>query len=134
MIRLYGPASAHRRGGTVAFNVLDPTGRVVDERAVSRDASLHRISLRTGCFCNPGAAEAAFRLPRRALRSAPLDGTFEGYRARRGLPGGGAIRISLGLVSTLEDVERFLRFVADTYRDRLPHLAGLSRGNTCEPI
>ena len=60
MARIYGPASTRDRGGTVAFNLLDPDGRVVDERAVARDTAAAGISIRTGCFCNPGAVEAAF--------------------------------------------------------------------------
>ena len=68
LIRLYGPADRAGRGGTVAFNFLDPAGRVIDERAVARDAAAAGISLRTGCFCNPGAAEWAFGLGRKDVR------------------------------------------------------------------
>src|SRR5215472_13881194 len=39
LVRLYGPPSVLARGGTVTLNFLDPDGRPVDERAVSRDAS-----------------------------------------------------------------------------------------------
>lgn len=46
LIRLYGPADVTRRGGTVAFNFLDPAGRLIDERAVTRDAAAAGISLR----------------------------------------------------------------------------------------
>jgi selenocysteine lyase/cysteine desulfurase len=49
MVRVYGPTSVVSRGGTIAFNFLDPDGHLVDERAVGRDASAGRISLRTGC-------------------------------------------------------------------------------------
>jgi len=41
----------------VTFNFLDPRGAVVDQRAAARDASAAGISVRTGCFCNPGAGE-----------------------------------------------------------------------------
>jgi len=57
---IYGPRSWDRRGATIAFNFLHPDGDVVDERYVDRIASRHNISLRTGCFCNPGAGEVAF--------------------------------------------------------------------------
>ena len=61
-IRVYGPATWDRRGGTIAFNFLHPDGRVVDERFVDLVAAAHNISLRTGCFCNPGAGEVAFSI------------------------------------------------------------------------
>jgi selenocysteine lyase/cysteine desulfurase len=138
MVRLYGPDSVVARGGNVAFNFLDPAGHPVDERAVERDASAAGISLRTGCFCNPGAAEWAFRLTRRDVRGPWWAGLLGQGRLRRGsatmddyldligLPTGGAVRVSLGLVSTLGDIESFLDFAEGTYRDRWPDLEGLA--------
>ena len=108
MVRLYGPGPGESRGGTVAFNFLDPRGAVVDERAVARDASAAGISLRTGCFCNPGAGERAFGLTSRtwaARGGAGARGATCGRSTTTwslaGLPSGGAVRVSLGLVSNL---------------------------------
>ncbi|HEX4087408.1 MAG TPA: aminotransferase class V-fold PLP-dependent enzyme [Trebonia sp.] len=138
MVRVYGPPTGVGRGGTVALNFLDPDGRVVDERAVARDSSAAGISLRTGCFCNPGAGEAAFGLTRRDLRAAwrtlsrgQAEGTMERYLSLVGLPTGGAVRVSLGVASTLDDVEAFLDFAERTYRDRRPDLAGLRPRHGC---
>jgi selenocysteine lyase/cysteine desulfurase len=133
MVRLYGPADSHARGGAVAFNFLDPRGAVVDERAVARDASAAGISVRTGCFCNPGAGEWAFGLTRRRLRELGRSRsarqelrTPEDFLALTGLPSGGAIRVSLGLVSTIGDVDRFLDFAERTYCDKQPACDGLA--------
>ena len=137
VVRLYGPASTARRGGTVALNFLDRAGRVVDERAVGRDASAAGISLRTGCFCNPGAGERAFGLTREVLRSRRLRAggaalaSVDDYLAVTGLPTGGAVRVSLGVASTLADVEAFLDFAERRYRDRWPDLAGLQPRHGC---
>jgi selenocysteine lyase/cysteine desulfurase len=143
LARVYGPLDAAARGGTVALNFLDPAGRVVDERAVTRDAGAAGISLRTGCFCNPGAGEAAFGLRGSELRSAwrTLTGgqgadaagiaTMDDYLSMVGMPTGGAVRVSLGIASTLGDVDSFLDFAERSYRDRLPDLVGLSPRGTC---
>jgi selenocysteine lyase/cysteine desulfurase len=144
MILLYGPAGEDGRGGTIAFNFIDPAGKLVDERAVSRDAAAAGISLRTGCFCNPGAGEWAFGLSRKAvggtfvrrqvMRRSFLQAnmtTVDDYLGVLGLPSGGAVRISLGLASTLKDVESFLDFAERTYRDRLPGLDGLAPRLNC---
>jgi selenocysteine lyase/cysteine desulfurase len=56
LIRLYGPTDDVDRGGTIPFNVLDPAGGIVDFWKVEALAAERRISLRTGCFCNPGAS------------------------------------------------------------------------------
>jgi selenocysteine lyase/cysteine desulfurase len=134
MVRVYGPQDDRDRGGTIALNFLDPTGAVVDERAIARDASAAGISLRTGCFCNPGAGEWAFGISGRQVRgsvrrAAPR--TTDEYLDMLGLPTGGAVRVSFGLASNLADTERFLDFAERTYRDRAPDLTGLGPRLRC---
>jgi selenocysteine lyase/cysteine desulfurase len=133
MVRVYGPVGTEARGATVAFNFLDGAGRIVDERLVAADTTAARISLRTGCFCNPGAGEDAFGLDLRALR--PLRGartrSLDEYLRLIGLPTGGAVRVSLGLASTAADVERFVTFAQHTYRDRITDSADLPPRDRC---
>jgi selenocysteine lyase/cysteine desulfurase len=112
---IYGPRTWQRRGATIAFNFLHPDGCVVDERYVDRVAAAHNISLRTGCFCNPGAGEIAFTISRETL----VGGEFghgmllDDYMRAIGLASGGAIRASLGLASNFADVQRFLDFTGE---------------------
>ena len=111
---VYGPTTTGRRGATIAFNFLHPDGRIVDERYVDRVAREHAISLRTGCFCNPGAGEVAFTISRETLVGGEFgDGmTLDDYVGAIGLPSGGAVRASLGLPSDAEDVVRFGEFAS----------------------
>ncbi len=139
MVEVYGPCGTTGRGGTVAFNFLDPDGRIIDERVVQHDSAALGISLRTGCFCNPGASEVAFLLDRDALvemdgkRVGKLNdfGTVDDFLRVLGMPSGGAIRVSVGLASNIADVERFLRFAEATYRDRHPSAEGLEARKHC---
>ena len=128
---IYGPPSSDGRGATVAFNFLHPDGGIVDERYVDRVAQADNISLRTGCFCNPGAGEVAFTIARETL----VGGEFgegmalDDYIDAIGLPSGGAVRASLGLASNRADVERFARFTGafvdlDSVPDDLPPRSG----------
>jgi len=112
---IYGPRDFERRGATIAFNFLHPDGRVVDERYVDRVARRHNISLRTGCFCNPGAGEVAFTISRETLVGGEFgDGmTLDDYVAAIGLPSGGAVRASLGLASNVADTRRFEAFAGE---------------------
>jgi selenocysteine lyase/cysteine desulfurase len=132
MARIYGPTNTRDRGGAVAFNLLDPGGAVVDERAVARDTAAAGISIRTGCFCNPGAIEGAFGLTkadwRRALRGRAR--TMDKNLDLLGLPSL-ALRASVGLASNIDDVERFLAFVEATYRDRAVCTSGLAPRQGC---
>ena len=110
---IYGPRDGDRRGATIAFNFLHPDGRVVDERYVDRIARAQNISLRTGCFCNPGAGEIAFTISRDTLLGGEFGHgmTLDDYVEAIGLPSGGAIRASLGLASNQADIDRFAEFV-----------------------
>lgn len=113
VVQLYGPKTMNRRGGTVAFNFRRPDGRLVDVRSVDRRAAEHGISLRTGCFCNPGSGELALGIPRQALRQRPLGSASYGDHLRAlGIESGGAVRVSLGPVTTFGDVHRFMRFAS----------------------
>jgi len=124
MVRLYGPANMIERGGTVTLNLYDPEGHLVDYRRVEELAAQQNISLRTGCFCNPGAGETAEDLSeddmRAGLAEAGADINLQRFlhvMQDRGGKSAGAIRVSMGLASNFADVERFMRF-ASGFRDQ----------------
>jgi selenocysteine lyase/cysteine desulfurase len=134
LVEVYGPRSTRGRGGTIALNFFAPDGSLIDERVVDRRASASGLSLRTGCFCNPGAGEAAFHLSKEVLRKIfreeakeLLPGLFTGdgevswdqFLADLGMRSGGAVRVSLGLATNFADVYRFVQF-AQTFLDTFP--------------
>ena len=111
VVTLYG-ASGDDRGGTVAFNVLDAKGDVVPYWLVEERAREMRVSIRGGCFCNPGAAERALGIDSAALadclRAARAQGiTFSHAWLAEclGRPVG-ALRMSLGYGTDAGDVAR----------------------------
>jgi len=119
MVRIYGPATTTMRGGTITFNFYDPDGHLLDYRRVEELANQQRISLRTGCFCNPGAGEMAEGLTEGDMLAGVESGgdmtlpRFLQVIQHRGGKSAGAIRVSLGLATNFSDVWRFLRFAAD---------------------
>ena len=124
MVRLYGPANTTMRGGTVTMNFYDPNGHLIDYRRIEELAGEARISLRTGCFCNPGAGETAEDLNEADMRAGISElGTevnlqrFLHVMQDRGGKSAGAIRVSTGIASNFADVERFLNFV-NGFRDQ----------------
>ncbi len=119
MVRLYGPANMVDRGGTVTMNFYDPSGHLVDYRRIEELAAEKNISLRTGCFCNPGAGETAEDLSEDDMRVAAAQigdqinlQRFLAVMQARGGKTAGAIRVSLGLVSNFADVQHFLDFAS----------------------
>jgi len=133
MAMIYGPKDMKSRGGTVAFNLIDTAGKIIDERLVAYESAAAMISLRTGCFCNPGVGEAAFGLDVRVLKqfSKEDDVSFDQIIGALGMPSAGALRVSFGLASTVKDVDRFFGFVEKTYKDRHTTSAGLPPREHC---
>ncbi|MDB4949205.1 MAG: aminotransferase class [Gemmatimonadetes bacterium] len=125
LVRIHGPRDSIDRGATVALNVLDADGAPVDYERVEAKAREANVSVRGGCFCNPGAAEHAFAFPAddtsRCLESLSREG-FSVERFRRCLagPAVGAIRASLGLANVEADVHHFLR-VVETFGESDTH-------------
>ena len=114
VIQLYGPASTERRGGTVTLNFYDQQGSVIDHQIIEQAANRDNISLRTGCFCNPGAGEMALGLSRQELvtcfSTADRTMTYNDFRLCIDGKETGAVRVSLGVVSNFDDVFLFSRF------------------------
>ncbi len=127
LVKIFGPADTTARGGTIAFVLNDPEGIRLDYRKVEALANRENISLRTGCFCNPGSGEIAHNLPREEMaaifgRDEPVDfETFYEWSRREYGRAPGAIRISLGIATNFADVYRFMRFLA-SFVDK-PHTA-----------
>jgi selenocysteine lyase/cysteine desulfurase len=116
-VRVYGPHDMTARGGTVAFNVEDVPYWIVEQHA--REAG---VSLRGGCFCNPGASEAAFGLD--APRIAPClddlgaDFSVERFSACTNTAVG-AVRASFGMATNESDVRRALDVIAAFQSQRM---------------
>jgi selenocysteine lyase/cysteine desulfurase len=114
-VEIFGPTSMVDRGGTVAFSFLDPAGKVLDYRHAEVLASGANISLRTGCFCNPGAGEIAHDISRdeigRCFASRePVTYPQLYAMMQEGGKTASTFRISLGIASNFADVQRFLDF------------------------
>lgn len=116
LIKIYGPIDAQHRGGAVAMNFIDSHGNVIDHRWIEERASLSNISIRTGCFCNPGAGELALEISSSELASCFTRPdheqrlTYDEFRLCINNKASGAVRVSVGLVSNFADVEAFLNF------------------------
>lgn len=114
VVRIYGPVENDARGGTVACNFYSSEGRFIDHRVIEDRANGANISLRTGCFCNPGGGEAALGISARELdlcfAQKPERLSLDDFRRCIDDKSTGAVRLSLGLVSNFADVFRFMDF------------------------
>jgi len=120
LIRIYGPAESERRGATLTFNILDRHGALIPHHTVEMQANEANISVRSGCFCNPGASEYALQHTREDILACYQDAGAENFDKEHygrcmGDKATGAVRVSLGMASNFLDVHRFMKFVTGAY-------------------
>ncbi|HEV8191083.1 MAG TPA: aminotransferase class V-fold PLP-dependent enzyme [Ktedonobacterales bacterium] len=114
LVRLYGPTTGDMRGGTITFNLGDRDRHFIDHRLVEHWANQANISLRTGCFCNPGGGELALGISAEEISSCFVRYedrlTLDEFRRCIDDKSTGAVRISVGLATNFADVYRFVEF------------------------
>jgi len=119
MVKIFGPYDFSRRGGNIILNILDPDGRAFSFQLVEEAANARKISIRTGCFCNPGIDEINNCLSNNELATYFTSRDCGNYYDMIAFLGKmrGAIRVSVGLATVKADLDAFLRFVA-SYSDK----------------
>jgi molybdenum cofactor sulfurtransferase len=116
----YGEPST--QGPVVAFNLQNQHGGWVSNAEVEKLASIRNFQLRTGGLCNPGGVASSLDLAPWEMRANFSAGQRCGndndiIRAKPT----GIIRVSLGAMSTLNDVTSFVEFVQEFFvQDELP--------------
>jgi selenocysteine lyase/cysteine desulfurase len=126
LVRLYGPRDRYDCGGTVAFNVLDPDGAAIPYEVVEEHARRAGVSVRGGCFCNPGASETAFgfdaeRTAACIAETRRAGWSLAGFATRMLECGGGhavgAVRASVGMASNASDIARLVEVLEKCHRE-----------------
>ena len=113
VFRIYGKHAEgpEKQGGIINFNVLNPDGSYMGYHDVQYLTSNEHIHIRTGCNCNPGACydylgvsndEVYKYSENKDSCSDDIDLTDAGKPL-------GSVRLSLGYLSTFEDVYAFLK-------------------------
>lgn len=115
MVTIFGPKENKERGGTVIFNFLSDDGSLLPYMNVESEANKRNISIRTGCFCNPGIDEINNHIRSTELNSffklhssGGIGDMMEHFQTMRG-----AIRVSVGYVTNLKDLHTFFQFAED---------------------
>lgn len=113
IVQLFGPRNFESRGGTIILNYLDEDGKTIDFHSIEKMANRKQISIRTGCFCNPGIDE---------INNCITDAELSKYYIQRDTNSGykdmietlgkmrGAVRVSVGLATNQADLDEFLKF------------------------
>lgn len=122
--RIYSPDQASitdpSAGPIVAFNIRNQAGAWVSLAEVEKLASLKNFHIRTGGVCNPGGIAYALDLEpweiKRNFSAGFRCGSENDIIA--GKPSG-VIRVSLGAMSSIADVDTFVAFIAEFYCEQI---------------
>ena len=99
-------------GGTVILNFFDKDKNKIPFDLIDRQANERNISIRSGCFCNPGIDEINNCITSDELVkyfSGRNDGDYEDMvQALNKMRG--ATRVSVGLANTQQDMDAFIAY------------------------
>jgi molybdenum cofactor sulfurtransferase len=112
------------QGATVAFNIQRADGELVRFTEVEKLADDNGIYVRSGGLCNPGGIANFMDFSASDMKAA----FAAGHRCSKPLVvtqgrATGVIRVSLGAMSTLADVDTLLRFLKTNYVDETSTIA-----------
>ncbi|PNS15067.1 Molybdenum cofactor sulfurase [Sphaceloma murrayae] len=104
------------QGSTLAFNVLDPEGRLWGYETIESTLNDAGIFVRSGSLCNPGGMTSHLGWTGPQMRSAYDAGhrCSEPVQVIFGKPTG-VVRASIGTHNIADDVDRFICFLEETY-------------------
>ena len=121
VVRIFGPLNTENRGGTVIMNFQDKDGKTFPFDWIENQANKKLISIRSGCFCNPGIDEVNHCVSNEEMTqfySSRKDQSFDSstnylkYMSQQIGRMRGATRVSFGIATNTKDIETFVDFAS----------------------
>ncbi|KAF2760410.1 PLP-dependent transferase [Pseudovirgaria hyperparasitica] len=112
----YAYGNALLQGGNIAFNLIDQDGYLVGYTDVEKRANDYNISIRSGSLCNPGGFAHYLNWSPEEMKRAYEAGhrCSNPTQLMNGKPTG-VVRVSLGAMSNVTDVDKFIWFIRNNY-------------------
>lgn len=114
-VEIFGPKDRSRTGGTLMLNFKNPDGTRIHIERIEALANERNISIRSGCFCNPGLDEIKNHLTGEAIAASFTEENLSRYEHVNDLFNAlknvrGATRVSVGIATTRRDLDLFIEF------------------------
>jgi selenocysteine lyase/cysteine desulfurase len=112
-VQVFGKTDLDHRGGTLVMSFFDSEGNKRAFEKVEEQANELGISIRSGCFCNPGIDEVNNCLTTEELSQYYVTHKKGDYKDMIAYLGKmrGATRVSVGMATNQADLDRFIQFV-----------------------
>ncbi|EED16491.1 molybdenum cofactor sulfurase protein (HxB), putative [Talaromyces stipitatus ATCC 10500] len=122
------------QGPIIAMNLLDSNGNWIGKSEIEKLASVKSIHIRSGTLCNPGGTASLLGLSNDEIEANYRAGQRCGDEndIMQGKPTG-ALRLSLGAMTSSKDIDRFVSFIMEFYVEQsLPPLSDVQVLRTAE--
>jgi molybdenum cofactor sulfurtransferase len=112
LVKIFGPSNFDQRGGNIILNFFDDQRNLIPFASIENLANERTISIRSGCFCNPGIDEANNCISQEEMSNYFASKTTGDYYDLIAFTGKirGAIRVSVGIATNHADLDRFVEF------------------------
>ncbi|KAJ5328419.1 hypothetical protein N7452_008809 [Penicillium brevicompactum] len=124
------PSSAYgnqqTQGPIIAFNLCNSRGEWIPKTEVEKLATVQNLQIRTGSVCNPGGTSSYLGWTGPELRNHYSTGLRCGdsHDVLGGRPTG-ILRVSLGAMTNVRDIESLFSFVEEFYVEKTPSIVCL---------
>ncbi len=119
LLRIFGPEDFSKRGGNMIMSFYDKNGNTFPTELIEEKASEQNISIRTGCFCNPGVDEINSCVTTEELAGYFTSHDRGDYHDMVAFIGRmrGSVRVSVGFITNENDIDRFCHLISQ-FKDR----------------
>lgn len=109
------------QGPIIALNLLDSNGDWIGKSEIEKLATVKSIHIRSGTLCNPGGTASLLGLSNDEMEANYKAGQRCGDEndIMQGKPTG-ALRLSLGAMTSSRDIDRFFSFITEFYAEQTP--------------
>ncbi|HMT77779.1 MAG TPA: aminotransferase class V-fold PLP-dependent enzyme, partial [Saprospiraceae bacterium] len=110
VVKIFGPKDTNVRGGNIVMNFYNADGSIVPFENIDIIAKDKNISIRSGCFCNPGIDEINNCITNEEMTQYFVSRDEGDYHDMVHYLGKmrGATRVSMGIATTTKDLEIFI--------------------------
>jgi molybdenum cofactor sulfurtransferase len=114
VVKIFGPDTMNHRGGNIVMNFLDIDGEPFPFQMIEEMANEKMISIRSGCFCNPGIDEINNCITNdeisKYFMSRDQGDYFDMIHFLHKMRG--ATRLSVGIATNTADLDKFVELIS----------------------
>lgn len=115
LVKIFGPKDENDRGGTLVLNFFNASGEKYSFENIESLTNQKNISIRSGCFCNPGIDEINNCITTDELAQYFTSRDNGDYKDMMAVLNKmrGATRVSVGIATVKADLDSFISFVSE---------------------